>query len=166
MNSLTSSPTRPARTFTTGGVTRLLRAVSVLAALAITVWLLVAYPGLPATVPTHFDATGTADGWGPRSSVLVLGGIMLVLSVGIALLSARPRVLNYPVILTDHNAQAVYREGERLMVWTLLALQVLYLALASAVILGGSTTALFVIGLAALLGAVAVGIVRVLRAAR
>ena len=52
------------------------------------------------------------------------------------------------------------------MVWTLLALQVLYLALAGAVILGGSTTALFVIGLAALLGAVAVGIVRVLRAAR
>ena len=98
--------------------------------------------------------------------MLVLGGIMLVLSVGIALLSARPRVLNYPVILTDHNAQAVHREGERLMVWTLLALQVLYLALAGAVILGGSTTALFVIGLAALLGAVAVGIVRVLRAAR
>ena len=153
-------------TTTSGPVTRLLRWLGVLAALAITVWLLVVYPGLPATVPTHFDATGTADGWGPRSSVLVLGGIMLVLSVVIALLSARPRVLNYPVILTDHNAQAVHREGERLMVWTLLALQVLYLALAGAVILGGSTTALFVIGLAALLGAVAVGIVRVLRAAR
>jgi uncharacterized membrane protein len=153
-------------TTTSGPVTKALRWLGVLVALAITVWLLVAYPELPATVPTHFDATGTADGWGPRSSVLVLAGVMLVLSVGIALLSARPRILNYPVIVTDHNAQAVHREGERLMVWTLLALQVLYLALAGAVILGGSATALFVIGLAALLGAVAVGIVRVLRAAR
>ena len=152
-------------TTTSGPVTRLLRWLGVLAALAITVWLLVAYPGLPATVPTHFDATGTADGWGPRSSVLVLGGIMLVLSVGIALLSARPRVLNYPVILTDHNAQAVYREGERLMVWTLLGMQVLYLGIAWSVILGGGG-ALLVLGIAGLLGASAVGIVRMVRAAR
>lgn len=152
-------------TTTSGPVTRLLRWLGVLAALAITVWLLVAYPGLPATVPTHFDATGTADGWGPRSSVLVLGGIMLVLSVGIALLSARPRVLNYPVILTDHNAQAVHREGERLMVWTLLFLQVIYLGIGWSVVLGGGGP-LLVIGVAGLLGASILAIVRMVRAAR
>ena len=165
MNSLTSSPTRPARTFTTGGVTRLLRAVSVLAALAITVWLLVAYPGLPATVPTHFDATGSAVGWGPRSSVLVLAGIMLVLSVGVAMLSARPRVLNYPVILTDHNVQAVHREGERLMVWTGLGMQGVYAGI-SCSLLGSGGAALLVAGLVVMVGAVVLGIVRVVRAAR
>ncbi|AXK44248.1 DUF1648 domain-containing protein [Brachybacterium saurashtrense] len=163
MNSSTTAPARPSRTYATGPLTRVLRGASVLSALAITAWILRSYPDLPATVATHFDARGQADAWGPRWSVLVLAALMVLLSVGMAALSTRPRWFNYPREVTERTAQAVYREGERLMVWTVLAMQLIYLGIAWSVILGVGM-ALIALGVAGLLGAVSVGIVRVARA--
>src|SRR5699024_6478730 len=111
------------------------------------------------------DITGTADAWGSKSSILVLGGVMMLLSAGLALLSTKPRVFNYPLIVTEHNAQAVYREGERMMVWMLLSMQLIYAGLISSAMRGGGE-ALLLIGLAAILGSVVVGIVRLVRAGR
>ena len=156
---------RPARTYRTGPVTRVLRWVSVLATIAITAWLLIAYPSLPETVATHFGPAGEADDWGPKWSLLVIAGVMVLLSLPLAAISTRPRGFNYPVEITESNAQTMYREGERLMVWTLLGMQVLYLGIAWSVILGGGG-ALLVLGIAGLIGASAVGIVRMVRAGR
>ena len=156
---------RPARTYRTGPVTRMLRWVSVLATFAVTAWLMVVYPTLPETVMTHFGPGGEADDWGPKWSLLVIAGVMVLLSLPLAAISTRPRGFNYPVEITESNAQTMYREGERLMVWTLLGMQVLYLGIAWSVILGGGG-ALLVLGIAGLLGASAVGIVRMVRAAR
>jgi uncharacterized membrane protein len=165
MSTRSDAPPRPSRTFVTGPVTRGLRLLSVLVMLGITAWILLSYPGLPETVATHFDARGEADDWGPRWSLLVLAGVMVALSLLLAALSGRPRAVNYPTEVTASNAQAVYREGERLMVWTVLAMQLIYLGIAWSVILGGGA-ALIVGGLVGLLGAVVVGIVRLVRAAR
>lgn len=165
MSTIPSTSRRPARTYATGPVTRALRWFTVIAALGVTAWILVRYSSLPGTVAIHFDAGGQADDWGPRWSVLVLAAVMLLLSLGTAALSTRPRWFNYPLETTERIAQAVYREGERLMVWTLLGMQVLYLGIAWSVILGGGG-ALLVLGIAGLLGASAVGIVRMVRAAR
>ena len=79
MNTLMPTSPRPTRTTTAGPVTRLLRWLGLLGALAITAWILVTYPGLPETIPTHFDITGTADAWGSKTSILVLGGVMMLL---------------------------------------------------------------------------------------
>lgn len=65
---------RPPRTYTTGPITRGLRALTVLAVLGTSAWILVRYPGLPDIVATHFDASGRPDSFGPRWSILVLGG--------------------------------------------------------------------------------------------
>ena len=70
-----------------------------------------------------------------------------------------------PVEVTESNAQTMYREGERLMVWTLLFLQVIYLGIGWSVVLGGGGP-LLVIGVAGLLGASILAIVRMVRAAR
>ncbi|MEO2098458.1 MAG: DUF1648 domain-containing protein, partial [Brachybacterium sp.] len=61
--------------------------------------------------------------------------------------------------------QTMYREGERLMVWTLLFLQVIYLGICWSVVLGGGGP-LLVIGVAGLVGASILAIVRMVRAAR
>lgn len=161
---MSTSP-RPARTYATGPVTRALRGLTVLAALGITTWLLVRYPSLPDTVATHFDAGGQADDWGPRWCVLVLAAIMLLLSLGMAALSTRPRWFNVPIELTERTAQAVYREGERVMVWTVLAMQLVYLGIASSVLRDGGG-ALIALGLAGMVAAVIVGAVRMVRAGR
>lgn len=164
MSTLTKA-TRPARTFTTGPITRGLRAVSVLAMLGVTVWILVSYPNLPDTVGTHFDLQGEADDWGPKWSVLVLAAVMLLLSLPLIALSTRPRLFNYPTEVTASNAQAIYREGERLMVWTVLTMQPVYLGIAWSVILGGGG-ALIAVGLVGMIGVVVISIVRLVRAAR
>lgn len=156
---------RPARTYRTGPATRVLRWVAVLAMVAVTAWLLVAYPTLPETVVTHFGPGGEADDWGPKWSLLVVAGVMLLLSLPLAAISAHPRAFNYPVEITESNAQTMYREGERLMVWTLLFLQVIYLGIGWSVVLGGGGP-LLVIGVAGLLGASILAIVRMVRAAR
>ena len=166
MSTLTPISPRPTRTTTAGPFTRVLRWVGILGALAITVWVLVAYPGLPETIPTHFDITGTADAWGSKSSILVLGGVMMLLSAGLALLSTKPRAFNYPLVVTEHNAQAIYREGERMMVWLLLSMQLIYVSLVRSVLLAGDGGVLLILGMAAMLGSVVVGIVRLVRAGR
>lgn len=165
MNAILTKPQRPARTYRTGPITRGLRWISVLASLGTTAWILVRYSSLPDTIATHFDVSGQADDWGPRWSILVLAGVMLLMSLGIGALSTRPRFFNYPSGITASNAQAVYREGERMLVWTLLAMQAIYLGIAWATLERGGGL-LLVVGLMALVGASILGIIRIVRAAR
>lgn len=154
---------RPVRSYRTGPFTTALRLLSLLAALAITGWILLRYSSLPGTIATHFDASGQPDDFGPRWSVLVLAGVMLALSVLLALLSRRPRAFNFPTEITERNAQAIYRDGERLMVWTLLGMQLVYAGIAGSVLLGGGAP-LIAGGVAVMVGAVVVGVVRMVRA--
>ena len=55
-----------------------------------------AYPSLPDTIPTHFDASGTPDDTGSKAILFVLGGVALVLYTLISVLSRFPQIYNYP----------------------------------------------------------------------
>lgn len=121
--------------------------------------LLVAYPTLPEVVPTHFNFAGEPDAWGEPWNALVLAGVWLLLAVGLAVLSRHPRIFNYPVPLTEENAQRLYREGERLMVWTGLACG-LTLGAGVGSMLGWAAAPLLVAGLTAMFVAVVVGVIR------
>lgn len=52
----------------------LLSVLSTLAALAFCAWL---YPGMPASIPTHWNADGVADGFSPRMAIFVYSAGML-----------------------------------------------------------------------------------------
>lgn len=150
---------RPAPDYTTGPVTRVLRVGSLLGIVALTAYILWQYPTLPETVPTHFDFQGEADDFGSRSSVLWLAGVMTVMGVLIGWLSTKPHVLNYPGDITEANAQRIYREGERMMVWTLASLVVVYLGIVLQTF-AQAGPAVLVVGLIALLASTLGGIVR------
>lgn len=156
---------RPARTYATGPLTRMLRVGSVLVSLVITGWILLTYSQLPAIIPTHFGPGGEADEWGPRWNVLLLAGIMLLMTVGMAALSTKPRWMNYPGEVTEATAQAIYREGERLLVWAVLAMQPIYLG-ATLSVIGEAGGMLIALGLAGMALALVIGIVRLVRAGR
>jgi uncharacterized membrane protein len=154
-----ASAPRPARTYATGPVTRGIRILALVAVAAITAWLLLRYPTLPETIPTHFDFSGQSDDSGSRANLLVLAGVMVVLAAVLAWLSTKPRALNHLAHLTEENAQRVYREGERLLVWLLVAIVLIYLGTVLAM-LGEQGAALVIVGLIAMPVVVLVCVVR------
>ena len=118
---------------------------------------------MPEVVPVHFSVTGEADGWGSRSSVLWLAGGGVVLIGLIAWLSCKPNIFNYPMPITEHNAQAIYREGERMMVWLVAMVVAVFagIAMLSAGVPGGLMLTASLVGMPVVL---IVGVVRMLRA--
>lgn len=155
---------RPPRTYVTDPVTRAVRVLGLVAIAAVAAWLLLRYPALPQTVPTHFGPDGQADAWGDKSSVLLLVPLMVALGALIAWASTKPRWFNLPVPVTEQNAQRLYREGERMLVWMLPAIALLFAGIAmSTVGLAGGPLAW--IGVAAMVVAMLIGLVRTFRAA-
>lgn len=157
---------RPVRTFTTGPLTLWLRRVTLVAAVAVTAWVLVRYPSMPDTVPVHFGTGGEADEWGSKSTVLWLSLIMLVCWGGFHWLSYHPDAsfVNYPKALTVVNAPAMYRAGEQMMVWLNAGLVVLYAGLAGAIMEGADILLFLIPGFVLLGGGLVVGIVKMFRA--
>ena len=87
----TDDPVRPAHGARRGGVP----------VLAAGILLLMTYPGLPETVPTHFGVGPQPDGWGPKASILVVLGVRTRMMGGFSVLSRVPRVFNESVAVTE-----------------------------------------------------------------
>ncbi|MFJ2620163.1 DUF1648 domain-containing protein [Glutamicibacter sp. NPDC087344] len=117
---------RPPRTYKTGAVTAALRITGIVVTAGAVITLLVNYSNMPATVPTHFNFRGEADSFGPKTSVLWLALLQVLVQTLLSWVSTKPRIMNYPAPLTENNAQALYREGERLLVWVGLCVSVLF----------------------------------------
>ncbi len=150
---------RPPATYSTGPITRAMRIVAAVLCAVVVTWGLVAWPSLPETVPTHFDATGTPDGWGARSHLLILLAVWAISQAGLTWLSARPHVYNYPVTLSEDTAQQVYCEGERMMVALCLGVAVVFSGIVGMTY--GLETGVFVVcGAVWLFGATVTGGVR------
>ena len=153
--------TRPERTYETGQATSWLRRVALAATVVLTAFLLARFPYLPETIPTHFSLTGQADDWGPRWMLFPLIAVFGGLAIAVAWISKRPQFFNYPMGITESNAQSAYREGERMMVWTEVALVMLYAGVAASTI-GWNGTIFVAMGIVGMLGAVVGGLVRLL----
>lgn len=156
---------RPARTFTTGPWTRWIRRIALLLIVGTAGWVLLSYSSLPSAVPTHFDLRGEPDAFGDRASALWLVGVMTATGALCGWLSTKPRFVNYPGAVTEQNAQAVYREGERMMVWVLTAFAVVFLGIAFTVVMAGGAGPILVgAGLAGLPVSVIAGLIRLSQA--
>jgi uncharacterized membrane protein len=73
------------------------------------------YSKLPETIPVHFNVTGTADGFGGKSTIFMLPVLGTVLFIGITILNRYPHVFNYPVKITPENALKQYTMAQRLL---------------------------------------------------
>src|SRR5690554_6665695 len=73
------------------------------------------WDSIPATVPTHFDASGEVTTMGPRAALWLLVGITVLLYIGMSAIQRIPHMYNYPVRITEQNAAAQYRLGRLFM---------------------------------------------------
>ncbi|MBR3361514.1 MAG: DUF1648 domain-containing protein [Lachnospiraceae bacterium] len=75
---------------------------------AVTVYTIIVYGKIDFEVPTHFNAFGTADAYGSKSSLIFPLIIGWVLYVGMTVAGAVPSVWNTGVEVTNRNREKVY----------------------------------------------------------
>jgi uncharacterized membrane protein len=73
------------------------------------------YASLPETIPVHFNAAGQPDGYGGRGTLWMLPATGLFLYILMTIVEQFPQIYNYPVEITEENAERQYRNAVRLI---------------------------------------------------
>ncbi|MHC1705427.1 MAG: DUF1648 domain-containing protein [Tenuifilaceae bacterium] len=68
---------------------------------------------LPPKIPTHFNALGQPDSYGSRNIILLLPLLGILLYSGLTILNRFPHIFNYPVPISNNNAERLYIIGTR-----------------------------------------------------
>lgn len=91
------------------------------------VYVFIAYPELPETIASHFNAKGEADGFSSKSSIWILTLMSTILAVGMYVLAKFPHMHNYMVNITEENALLYYRMSSRLLRYVSIFIALLFL---------------------------------------
>lgn len=67
------------------------------------------YPDLPETIPTHYNASGQPDKFGPKAMIFLMPGIAFILAASMVYLSKFPHKFNYLTKITPENAASEYQ---------------------------------------------------------
>ncbi len=94
---------------------RLIEVAGLLLLLALWAAVALAYPGLPDRIPSHFDASGRPDDYGPKATILLLPVIGTVLFSGMTALNRFPHLFNYLRPITPENAKQEYTSYTRMI---------------------------------------------------
>ena len=107
-------------------------------------------PRLPDIIPTHFNASGTIDGWGSKYSIFMLIGIQVLLNVLLEYAAMHPEKHNYIGTITDENRDRQYAASANLIRKLNVAVSVIFLTISFAIVQQKMPTALIIIELVAL----------------
>jgi len=72
---------------------------------------------LPARVPTHFNAAGNPDAWGPASMLWLLPAIAVTLYLLMTWVSRHPAAFNFPVRVTPFNRRRLEAIALGMIAW-------------------------------------------------
>ena len=89
-------------------------------------WTFTHYSTLPDTIPTHFNASGEADGFGSKASIIGLPVIATLLFIGVTVLNRYPHIFNYPTAITEDNALRLYTLATRMLRYLKLVLVLVF----------------------------------------
>ena len=76
---------------------------------------LFAFLKLPATIPTHFNASGQPDDYGNKLTLLILPILGTMIYFGLTQLNKYPHIFNYLTKITAENAEKQYRIATRML---------------------------------------------------
>lgn len=96
-------------------VDTIIEALAAICLIYMIVQLIIEYPSLGQSVPTHFGTGGSPDAWGDKSSLLIIPIVSIVLYSGLTILNKYPHIFNYPVAITDNNASKQYQYAKSLL---------------------------------------------------
>jgi len=87
------------------------------------------YFNMPNSIPTHFNGSGAADGFGEKSSILIVPVIASILFAAITVLAKFPHTYNYLVTITKENADLQYRIATLMLRYLRLAFVLVFTAI-------------------------------------
>ena len=67
------------------------------------------YPDLPDIIPTHFDGSGVPNSFDHKSELFPVLIINVIAFVVLSSLGFYPEIMNYPITITEANAESQYR---------------------------------------------------------
>ncbi len=96
--------------------------------LLLIMWTLTFYTFIksPATVPTHFNASGHVDDYGNRITILILPILATVIYFGLTWINKYPHVFNYLKKITKDNAERQYTIATRMIRFLKLAILIIF----------------------------------------
>jgi uncharacterized membrane protein len=94
--------------------------------LAIWVLTITNYTNLPGKIPTHYNGSGQADGFGGKATILTLPLIATVLFIGLTILNKFPHIFNYPTNITQDNALRQYTNATMMIRYLKLSIVVIF----------------------------------------
>lgn len=104
----------------------LLDVLSIAALVLTAAYLFITWPDIPDRVPIHFNFAGEPDGWGHKAMIPVLLALGVLMFSGLTLLRKIPHRFNYPVQITERNAERSYRLSIQLLSWMKLEISLLF----------------------------------------
>ena len=81
---------------------------------------------LPTTIPTHFNASGQADGYGNKVTLIILPILATIIYLGLTQLNKFPHIFNYMTKITEDNAQKQYTIATRMYRFLKLSILVIF----------------------------------------
>jgi len=87
------------------------------------------YHHLPETIPNHFNSSGQADGYGPKSSIFELPISGTILFALVTLVNRFPQFFNYLNKITPENALEEYTRATRMLRYLKLFMLIIFTGL-------------------------------------
>lgn len=81
---------------------------------------------LPAVIPIHFNATGQADNYGDKMTLLILPIMATAIYFGLTQLNKYPHIFNYMTKITADNAQRQYTIATRMLRFVKVAILIIF----------------------------------------
>jgi uncharacterized membrane protein len=94
---------------------RVEEAVCIVLLVSLWIGVVVVFPDLPKRIPRHFNAAGTADGFGDKSNIFVLPLVATFEYFLLTILQKYPHIYNYLNEVTLENAEKMYTSATKLM---------------------------------------------------
>ena len=93
----------------------LLEGIAIVLLVVFWVYVGMTYASLPDIIPTHYNGSGVADGFGSKKSIWSLPVVATILYGLLTVLRFYPHYFNYPSTLTEAEAPRAYRDAIQLV---------------------------------------------------
>ena len=106
---MNNTATRPRIRIELTTADKIVEAVSIVGVCLAIAGLATCWQSLPQSVPMHSNFAGKVDSWGPKATLILMPALSVLSYALLGIIGKFPQIFNYPVAITEENAERQYR---------------------------------------------------------